>query len=178
ALRVGRTAGARPGTALREVADAGCGTTGRAGGDEPVGRTGVADTVAALRHVADACRRTTDSRTLRIGRTGPARARASLLQVADARGGTTDRSGGLELTAGGAAIPVRQVPIVALLGGLDRAVAARGGAEGDDGRCPVLRLDRSVGQVAAGRGHDTIFGVDGDVIGRGAARARSGVLQR
>src|SRR5439155_413420 len=60
ALRVGRTAGARPGTALREVADAGCGTTRCAGGDEAVGRTGVADTVAALRHVADACRRPAD----------------------------------------------------------------------------------------------------------------------
>src|SRR5439155_1054756 len=78
-LRIGGARRARPVTALLEVAGAGCGTTGGAGGDEAVGRTGVADTVAALRHVADACRRTADRRALRIGRAGPARARAGLL---------------------------------------------------------------------------------------------------
>src|SRR5207249_2994683 len=176
ALGVRGTARARPGAGFREVTDAGCGATRRAGGDEAVGGTVVADAVAALRHVADARRRTTDRRALRICRAGSARARAGLLQVADTGGGTTDGSGGLELAARGAAIPVRHVPIVALLGGLDGAVAAHGCGEGHDGRCPVVAAGgaRPVGQVSPGHGHLAEFGLDRDVCVRGAGRAWRG----
>src|SRR5207244_3054480 len=115
ALRVRGTARARPGTLLRDVADAGCAATRDAGGDEAVGGTGVADAVAALRHVADACRRPADGRALRLGRARRARPGAGLLDVAGAGGGAADGAGRLDGAGRGAAVAVCQVAVVARL---------------------------------------------------------------
>src|SRR5439155_1353039 len=173
ALGVRGTDRTRPVAVLFEVAGAGCGTTGGAGRLEPVGRTVVPDAVAALRHVANARCGPADRGALGIGGTVDARPGAVFRQVAHAGSGPTDGSGGLELAARGAAIPVRHVPIVALLGGLDGAVAAHGCGEGHDGRCPVVAAGgaRPVGQVAPGHGHLAEFGLDRDVCVRGAGRA-------
>src|SRR5439155_873174 len=162
ALGVRGTGRTRAVAVLLEVADAGCGTARGAGRFEPVRRTVVADAVAALVDVADVGRRPAHRRALRVRRTAGARPGTGFREVTDAGGGTTDGSGGLELAARGAAIPVRHVPIVALLGGLDGAVAAHGCGEGHDGRCPVVAAGgaRPVGQVAPGHGHLAEFGLD------------------
>src|SRR5439155_1403809 len=112
ALRVRRTARARPGTLLRDVADAGRGATRGAGRDEAVGGTVVADPVAALRHVADTCGRAADGRALRIGRARCARPGAGLLDVAGAGGGAADGPRRLDGAGRGAAVAVRQVAVV------------------------------------------------------------------
>src|SRR5439155_393495 len=163
ALRVRGTARARPGTLLRDVADAGCAATRDAGGDEAVGGTGVADAVAALRHVADAGRGPADRHALGVVRACRARPAAGLRDVAGAGGGAADGAGRLDGAGRGATVAVCQVAVVARLCGLDDAVAAGGGPEGRDGRRPSCEDGRAVGEIAAGRGHDAVFGVDRDV---------------
>src|SRR5205823_4158955 len=194
ALRVRGTGRARPGALLRDIADAGGRATGRTARDEAVRRAAVADPVAALGQVADTSRGPADGRALGVVRArgarprarlldvadagrGPAhggalgvvrargaRTRACLLDVADAGRGTADRARGLDRARGGAAVPAREVAVVARLGGLEDAVAADRSLERDDGRGPVAsRVDRSVGEVAAGGGDDAVLGVDGHV---------------
>src|SRR5205823_213189 len=164
ALGVVRADRARSGAGLGDVADAGGRATRGARGDEAIGGTVVADAVAALGHVADAGRRAADGRALRVGRARRARSGAGLLDVAHPCRGATDGAGSLDRAGGGTAVAVHQVAVVACLGGLGDAVAADGGREGRDGRRPVLRrVDRPVGEVAAGCGHDAVFGVDRDV---------------
>src|SRR5439155_1343642 len=137
ALRVRGTRRARPGARLRDVADAGGRATHGAGGDEAVGGTVVAYPVAALRHVAEAGPGPAHGGALGVVRARGARTRARLLDVADARRGTADRARGLDGARGGAAVPARDVAVVARLRGLEDAVAADRSLERDDGRGPV-----------------------------------------
>src|SRR5207302_5854691 len=158
ALGVVRAGRARSGAGLGDVADAGGRATRGARGDEAVGGTVVADAVAALRHVADTCGRTADGGALRIGRARRARPGAGFLDVADAGDGTAHGPRRLDRAGRRAAVAIRQVAVVARLRGLDDAVAAGGGPEGCDGRGPSCEDARAVGDIAAGRGHDAVFG--------------------
>src|SRR5207244_3024943 len=120
ALRVARTAGARAGAALGQVAHAGGGAALRRRGLEAVRGAVVGDAVTALCDVAVARGGAADGRALRIGGAGRARAGAALGQVADTGGGATRDGCRLE--------PVRRTVVgdaVAALGGV---TIARGGA--------------------------------------------------
>src|SRR5205823_2868978 len=100
ALGVVRARGARPGAGLRDVADAsGCPAHG-AGGGEVVGGAGVGDAVAALRHVAEAGRRSAHGGALRVRGTARARPGTLLRDVADAGCAATRDAGGDEAVGG------------------------------------------------------------------------------
>src|SRR4029077_17967826 len=88
---IGRAVGARPGTALRRVADAGRGAALGARRDKRVRRAVVAHAVAALRDVADPGRRPADVRALPVGRTVGARPVAALRRIANATRGSAFR---------------------------------------------------------------------------------------
>src|SRR5207249_11295167 len=100
ALCTGRARGARPGAGLRDVADAsGCAARG-AGGGEAAGGAAVGDAVAALRHVAEAGRRSAHGGALRVRGTARARPGTLLRDVADAGCAATRDAGGDEAVGG------------------------------------------------------------------------------
>src|SRR5207244_1602455 len=78
ALQIVRTLRARPGTRLRQVADARGRTAGRGSVGERVGRAVIAQAVAALRDVTDPGRAAAHRRALVVGRTLGAEAVAEL----------------------------------------------------------------------------------------------------
>src|SRR5207244_1943872 len=144
ALRVGRAVGAVPGTALGEVALAGCTAADHARGLEAVGGTAVADPVAGVGHVAVPGRR-------------PAhrpRVPGRVLAVAAAAVAGVGRARVAVVGAGGAGSALRVGRTVGVVAGtaLGQVALAGGGAtlraRGDEG----VRRARSVHAVA-GLGH-------------------------
>src|SRR5262249_19921484 len=148
---------------LGDVAHSGGRTAGGAGRRRKIRRTAVADPVAALGPIAVAGRGTAHGRTLGVERARRRRAGAALRHVAGTcrrpadgagvaggvragAGGVADVDGadvvvvgagasaGLDVARGRAAIPRHVIAVVALLGGLDDAIAAGGGRRGRAGR--------------------------------------------